>query len=69
VVDDDAGLVVVPVTGGVEVLGRVAARLADRAGQITEMALRRPSLDEVFLALTGQPAEPSPVRAETGTGR
>ena len=35
-----------------------AVRQLDEAGiAIDDLALRRPSLDEVFLALTGRPAE------------
>jgi ABC-2 type transport system ATP-binding protein len=39
---------------------RIAAALADLAGEgitISEMAMGQPSLDEVFLALTGHPAD------------
>jgi oleandomycin transport system ATP-binding protein len=37
----------------------VAVRRLDEAGiALADLALRRPSLDEVFLSLTGQPAEP-----------
>jgi oleandomycin transport system ATP-binding protein len=40
----------------------VAVRRLDQAGIIVvDLALRRPSLDEVFLALTGRPAEAPPV--------
>jgi ABC-2 type transport system ATP-binding protein len=50
--------ITVPVAGGsrdlVELLGRL-----DRAGiAVTEAGLRRPTLDDVFLALTGHAAEP-----------
>jgi oleandomycin transport system ATP-binding protein len=38
----------------------VAVRRLDDAGiAVADLALRRPSLDEVFLSLTGQPAEPA----------
>src|SRR5205807_4670059 len=37
---------------------RTASRRLDEAGiTVAELALRRPSLDEVFFALTGHPAE------------
>jgi len=37
---------------------RTASRELDEAGiTVHELALRRPSLDEVFLSLTGHPAE------------
>jgi oleandomycin transport system ATP-binding protein len=38
----------------------VVVRRLDEAGiALADLALRRPSLDEVFLALTGQPAQPA----------
>lgn len=46
---------VVPVTGDDEFF-EIAARLRADAIGISELALRLPSLDEVFLALTGSPA-------------
>jgi oleandomycin transport system ATP-binding protein len=55
-VDRDAGLVTVPVPD--PSLLRTASRRFDEAGiTVLELALRRPSLDEVFFALTGHPAE------------
>jgi oleandomycin transport system ATP-binding protein len=39
------------------VLGSIARRFDDAAIQLDELSLRRPSLDEVFLALTGHVAE------------
>jgi ABC-2 type transport system ATP-binding protein len=54
-VDADTGLVVVPVSDGPGVLPDVAARLAVAGLRVADLALRRPSLDDVFLALTGQP--------------
>ena len=45
----------------------VAVRRLDEAGIIVaDLALRRPSLDEVFLTLTGRPAEAEP--PEDGAG-
>jgi oleandomycin transport system ATP-binding protein len=39
----------------------VAVRRLDEAGiGVVDLGLRRPSLDEVFLALTGRPAEAPP---------
>jgi daunorubicin resistance ABC transporter ATP-binding subunit len=55
VVDADAGLVVVPVGDGPAILPEVAARLATSGLRVSDLALRRPSLDDVFLTLTGQP--------------
>ena len=57
-VDLDTGRVVVPVADGPGILPDVAARLAAGGLQISDLALRRPTLDDVFLALTGQPISP-----------
>jgi daunorubicin resistance ABC transporter ATP-binding subunit len=58
VVADDTS-VVVPVADGPGVLADVAARLAAVGAPIEDLTLRRPSLDDVFLALTGQPPPPT----------
>jgi daunorubicin resistance ABC transporter ATP-binding subunit len=55
-VDVDAGRVLLPVTDGPGVLPQVAARLAEHRLQVSHLALRRPTLDDVFLSLTGQSA-------------
>jgi ABC-2 type transport system ATP-binding protein len=55
-VDEAAGRVIMPVTGGAGILPAVAGRLADAGLGVSELALRRPTLEEAFLALTGQPA-------------
>jgi len=54
-VQTDGGLVVLPVSDGAAVLPEVAARLARGGLRVSELAVRRPTLDDVFLALTGQP--------------
>ena len=54
-VDEAAGRVVLPVADGAGILPGVADRLAAAGLQVTSLALRRPTLEEVFLALTGQP--------------
>ena len=51
----DTGQVVLPVADGPGVLPEVAARLAAARVRVSDLALRRPSLDDVFLTLTGQP--------------
>jgi daunorubicin resistance ABC transporter ATP-binding subunit len=56
-IDDDTQRVSAPVDGGADELTTVV-RLLDEAGvTVDDIGLRRPTLDEVFLALTGQPAE------------
>ena len=48
----------------------VAVRRLDEAGIIVvDLALRRPSLDEVFLTLTGRPAEADPLQDGAGHER
>jgi ABC-2 type transport system ATP-binding protein len=58
-VDVEAAEVTLPVSDGVAVLPEVVRRL-DAAGlALSGLALRRPTLDDVFLALTGRPAPPA----------
>ena len=52
-VDEAAGRVVLPVADGAAVLPLVASRLAATGLQVSALALRRPTLEEAFLALTG----------------
>lgn len=54
-VDEAAGRVVVPVADGAGILPAVAGRLAAAGLHVSALALRRPTLEEAFLALTSQP--------------
>ena len=45
------------VTGGVDILEQVLRRLRERNLKIADVGLRRPTLDDVFLTLTGHSAE------------
>jgi hypothetical protein len=56
VVDPAAGRVTLPVANAPGILPELAARLSAADLRFAELALRRPTLDEVFLTLTGQPA-------------
>jgi daunorubicin resistance ABC transporter ATP-binding subunit len=58
--DEAAGRVVVPVADGAAILSGVAARLAAAGLSVSALALRRPTLEEAFLAITGQPAATPP---------
>jgi daunorubicin resistance ABC transporter ATP-binding subunit len=60
-VDRRAGRVLVPVGDrrGVDVLTAVARTISDRQIELDDLAIHRPSLDDVFLALTGHAAEPA----------
>jgi len=67
VVDARAGRVVLPVTAGPELLAEAAGRLAACGLRVADLALRRPSLEDVFLTLTGQPGD-GLAHAAGGTG-
>jgi ABC-2 type transport system ATP-binding protein len=56
VVDTELGKVILTVKNGPAVLPEVATRLAANGLQITDLTLRRPTLDDVFLSLIGQRA-------------
>ncbi|MCW2496024.1 ATP-binding cassette domain-containing protein [Jatrophihabitans sp.] len=67
-VDDHTRRLTAPVRGGAEVLMQ-ALRGIDAAGiGVLDIALRRPTLDDVFLSLTGHAAEDAIVEAEAKPG-
>lgn len=47
----------VPVSGGAKLLAEVIRELDTRGIEIDDIGLRRPTLDDVFLSLTGHVAE------------
>jgi len=57
--DVRTGRVLVPIGDlrGVDVLTTVARMISDTGIELDDLAIRRPSLDDVFLALTGHAAE------------
>ena len=55
------------VTGGVETLKQVLERLASSGIALVDVGLRRPTLDDVFLVLTGHAAEEVTEPAGAGT--
>jgi ABC-2 type transport system ATP-binding protein len=55
-VDPDAGTVAVAAPHGVTTLAEVFRRVGDLGVDLTDISLRKPSLDEVFFALTGAAA-------------
>lgn len=57
VVDDVSRKIVVPVSGGSTAIVDAVRRLDDEKVEIEDIALRRPTLDDVFLSLTGHVAE------------
>lgn len=65
-VDAAADVVRLPLAAGVPVVPEVVRRL-DAAGlTLADLAVRRPTLDEVFLTLTGHPAQAPEPEADHG---
>jgi ABC-2 type transport system ATP-binding protein len=56
-VDTHTRTVTAPVSGGSAALVEALRRLDARGVAVSDVGLRRPTLDDVFLALTGRPAE------------
>jgi ABC-2 type transport system ATP-binding protein len=56
--DDETLTLQVPGDGGVEALRSLLDRLDRTGAEVDELTIHTPDLDDVFLALTGQPAEP-----------
>ncbi|MGY1831454.1 ATP-binding cassette domain-containing protein [Geodermatophilus sp. SYSU D01180] len=56
-VDEQARRLSIPVSGGAEVLADALRRLDGHTADIFDVGLRRPDLDDVFLALTGHAAD------------
>ena len=66
-VDEHTRRLTVPTRGGAQNLVQVVRDLDEAVIKIDDIALRRPTLDDVFLSLTGHAAEPPPVEeAEEG---
>ena len=57
VVDEHARTLVAPVTGGAAALTAALRQLDDDGVKILDVGLRRPTLDDVFLSLTGHVAD------------
>ena len=55
--DEHTRRLTAPVTGGAKLLAEVIRELDDSGVEIDDIALRRPTLDDVFLSLTGHHAE------------
>jgi ABC-2 type transport system ATP-binding protein len=56
-VEDHTRQITTPVTGGAKLLAEVIRELDARGIEIDDIGLRRPTLDDVFLSLTGHVAE------------
>ncbi|MFJ9703913.1 ATP-binding cassette domain-containing protein [Streptomyces sp. NPDC101234] len=59
-VEEHTRKLTVPVTGGAKLLAEIIRELDTRGIEIDDIALRRPTLDDVFLSLTGHVAEEKP---------
>jgi ABC-2 type transport system ATP-binding protein len=57
-IDEHGSALAAPVDGGASRLMQVLRRLDDARIEVLDIALRRPTLDDVFLTLTGHVAEP-----------
>jgi ABC-2 type transport system ATP-binding protein len=58
VVDRAEGVVRLPVATGSRTPAEVIRRLSEAGVEVSDVSLRRPSLDDVFFALTGHPSSP-----------
>ena len=70
--DEQTRQLTLPVRGGAETLAEALRRLDGSDAEIVDVGLRRPDLDDVFLALTGHAAEDDaaePEPARTGGTR
>jgi ABC-2 type transport system ATP-binding protein len=68
VADETARRITLPVSGGAQVLVEAVRRLDACGVRVLDLGLRRPTLDDVFLALTGhEAAAGTPGAAEPGT--
>jgi ABC-2 type transport system ATP-binding protein len=54
-IDAEARSVNVPTTGGVDALVTVATQFRDAGIAVEDLSIRQPTLDDVFLMLTGEP--------------
>jgi len=63
--DDDALTLQVPNDGSLRALKQLMDQLDDESIEVTELTVHTPDLDDVFLALTGRPAENQEHEKET----
>ncbi|MFF4210040.1 ATP-binding cassette domain-containing protein [Streptomyces sp. NPDC001796] len=59
-VEEHTRKLTVPVTGGAKLLAEIIRELDSRGIEMDDVGLRRPTLDDVFLSLTGHAAEEKP---------
>ncbi|MFC7217280.1 ATP-binding cassette domain-containing protein [Streptomyces polyrhachis] len=66
-VEEHTRKLTVPVLGGAKLLADVIRDLDDRGVEIDDIGLRRPTLDDVFISLTGHAAEVAPANGAGAT--
>jgi len=64
-IDEHRRSMLMPVSGGVRVLRDALRRLEDGGIDVDDAGLRRPTLDDVFLTLTGHGAEDAPAEPDS----
>ncbi len=69
VVDSMAKRILIPVSGGSKAIVEAVRRLDEANIVVDDIALRRPTLDDVFLSLTGHIAEEVKEEVVSGKGR
>ncbi|MFI1045808.1 ATP-binding cassette domain-containing protein [Streptomyces griseoruber] len=67
-VEEHTRCLTVPVTGGAKLLAEVIRELDTRGIEMDDIGLRRPTLDDVFLSLTGHMAEEKAEEKAEGNG-
>ncbi|WP_456786899.1 ATP-binding cassette domain-containing protein [Cellulomonas sp. P5_C5] len=65
--DEGRRTLLMPISGGAQVLTEALRVLDDAQIGIDDVGLRRPTLDDVFLSLTGHPSEEEPVPPDAPT--
>ena len=68
-IDEHTRRLTLAAEGGAQQLVDVVLRLGEEQIRIDDVGLRRPTLDDVFLALTGHAAELAPENEERGTSK
>jgi len=68
-VDTRTGEVTVPIADGVAILPEVVRQLDASGLALSDLAVRRPTLDDVFLALTGHATQPPDPSEAPATGQ
>ncbi|MBJ7470621.1 MAG: ATP-binding cassette domain-containing protein [Solirubrobacteraceae bacterium] len=66
-IDRQSRTATVPTSSGVAALAAVSVALADAGIDVDDLGMRQPTLDEVFLTLTGKPATDEPATGPNAT--